>query len=161
VYGLISDSFSGFTGFHPVTKEAFVRHFAYLRNVIDPALVYIAHDPEGEAVGFGIVLPDLGPALRAMKGRDNLPAKIGFLLNRGRRDRHIGIYIGARKEAARRFPGIGGALGYLEVLDAEKRNKPFVMALMSRQAYTQALAFHDESKVHEYELYEKILRREE
>jgi hypothetical protein len=157
VYDLITDSFSAFMGFHPLKKEVFIRHFSYLRNVIDPDLVYIALDPEDAPVGFGIVLPDLSPALRAMNGEDSLFAKIGFLLKRKKRDHHIGIYIGAKKEAVSRFPGIGGALGYLEVLDAERAGKPFIMALMSKQAYTQALAFHDESAVHTYELYEKSL----
>ncbi|MFM7321909.1 MAG: N-acetyltransferase family protein [Armatimonadota bacterium] len=48
----------------PLDRESFIAQYERLRPAIDPELALLAHDPEGQLVGFCFAIPDLEEARR-------------------------------------------------------------------------------------------------
>jgi GNAT superfamily N-acetyltransferase len=65
-------------GFVPFTDPEFDKLAEDLRQIIDPALSVIV-EKEGEAVGFGILLPDLNQPLRLAYPRPGMPETLTML----------------------------------------------------------------------------------
>lgn len=155
LYRLIIDSFSRFPGFHIIDEDTFIWLNKGMEKVADPELIKFAVTPDGREIGFVIVFPDYSDAFRAMNGKNNLWAKFKFQFNKSSVKKLVGLYIGVLYEEVRKFPGIGGALGYLSVKKAWKNRIPIVIALMSENSFTSSRAYNEESIVHKYELYDK------
>ena len=56
-------------GYYPVTPAESQALARDLRQIINPAAVLIAEDPDGQPIGFAIALPDLNVLLRGLNGR--------------------------------------------------------------------------------------------
>jgi len=56
-------------GFVPMTDEEFRFLAKELKPAVDPDLVLIAEDPEGEPIGFSLALPDFNRAIKHANGR--------------------------------------------------------------------------------------------
>jgi len=68
IFGLYNDTFADLWGFVPISWEEFRARAAEFRAFYRPELVIIA-ELAGEAVGFGLLLPDINAALKPIKGR--------------------------------------------------------------------------------------------
>ncbi len=68
LWPLYNESFAGTWGFVPIAWEEFRQRAEEFRAFYRPELVVIA-EAEGQAVGFGLVLPDVNAALRPLRGR--------------------------------------------------------------------------------------------
>lgn len=68
LHGLYNASFAGVWGFVPITWDEFAERAASFKPFYRPELVVIA-EVDGEAVGFGLLLPDVNVALAGLGGR--------------------------------------------------------------------------------------------
>ncbi len=116
LHHVLSTSFAQFPGFTAIPLTEFSHLFERYRQVLDPRLVLLAYDENNELGGFGVGLLELGDAVRAMAGRDNLAARARFLYHRRQVDR-INFYIGGvtQKEIVKRS-GLGRA-GFYYVIN--------------------------------------------
>lgn len=81
MYDLSTAIFKGSWMWRPVSFEDFRLLYAGMRGILDPDLCYFlfhGHTP----VGFVFGLPDVAPAVRAMRGSQSLFAKLRFLSKR-------------------------------------------------------------------------------
>jgi hypothetical protein len=157
LYRLLSDSFSCFWAFHDIDEEIFFDLFSGLRHFYDPRLIWFLLDPAGEPVGFVVVLPDCSAAIRAMRGRNDVLARLRFLRHRRPGPVHLGFYLGVTRSAAQAYPGLGGAIGYLAAHQAREAGVPLLIGLIGDASYVRTAAFHDVSPIHEHILYKKEL----
>ncbi len=84
IYDLSIAIFPGNFAYAPVEWDEFRALYEGAGALVDPALVHLARDRAGRAVGFHFGLPDLAPALRAMRGESGPLAKLRFALARAR-----------------------------------------------------------------------------
>ncbi len=68
LWPLYNDSFASTWGFVPISWEEFRQRADEFKAFYRPELVAIA-ETAGQAVGFGLVLPDVNAALRPLRGR--------------------------------------------------------------------------------------------
>lgn len=156
LYGLISQSFSGFTGFHPISEAVFSELFRGLKAIADPRLIYFALDPEGVVVGYSCVLPDLAPAVGHMRGKTDLWAKVRFAVARRARA-HIALYLGITPEEQAKRTGTGGALAYLTTSTSHASGLPLISALMAEGSFAANYGRESIDCTHRYALYARDL----
>ncbi len=154
---LISDSFSGFTGFHPIPEDAFLALYGEMKAIAIPELVQFLLDPAGDVVGYLCMLPDYPRGIRAMRGKTDLAAKLRFLLRRGKPSAYVALYLGITKAEQARRSGAGGALAYMGCHLASRDGATLVSALMAEGSHARAWSRGQVATVHEYELYQKAL----
>ncbi len=157
LHGLISESFAGFLGFHPIEPETFLALFGGLKPVCIPDLIQFAIGKDGEVVGYACTLPDYPNGVRAMGGETNLWAKLKFLANRGRPTSHITLYLGITADEMKRRSGAGGALAHLTTKRAHEDGVPLVSALMAEDSYARSYSHQRFARVHEYALYRRAI----
>jgi hypothetical protein len=109
LYGALTASFSGFSGFTPITRDEFSAMFSKLRHALNPRLFTFVTGPQGELAGFAGAFLDLSAAVRAMRGKTNIPARLRFTMRRRRVDRLVFYIIGVSPREAARQTGLGGA----------------------------------------------------
>ncbi len=68
LHRLYNAAFAGVWGFVPISWDEFTQRAAEFKAFYRPELVVVA-ELEGEAVGFGLLLPDINEALRGLDGR--------------------------------------------------------------------------------------------
>jgi hypothetical protein len=115
LYRVLNSSFGRFLGFTPVSPLEFGRLFAGGRPGLHPGLSFFAYNEYGELAGFAAAFVDLGAAVRAMRGRQDWPARLRFLRARQRAHR-INFFLGGitpQEEA--RGTGLGRA-GFYHVI---------------------------------------------
>lgn len=118
IYDLSTQVFLGNFLYEPIGRDAFRAIYEPAKKFIDPELVVFGVSPSGQEVGFLFCIPDLGQAVRAMKGRRDLWAKLKFVWNR----RHVDTV---------NYKSIG-------VLSEHRRSS--VAALMMHTVYERALS---------------------
>lgn len=156
LYRLVSLSFAGFTGFHPIGESDFLDLFGGIKAIADPRLVYFAHDPHGQVVGYSCVLPDLAPAVRQMRGQTHLWAKLRFFAAR-RPQAHIALYLGITPEEQAKRTGTGGALAHLTTSTAYASGLPLISALMAEGSFAASYSKDTTGRTHRYALYQRSL----
>lgn len=109
LYGALTESFSGFFGFTPITIDEFVAMFSKLKYALDPRLFTFVTDPRGELAGFAGAFLDLSAAVRAMRGQTSICARLRFIMRRRRVDRLVFYIIGLSAREAARQTGLGSA----------------------------------------------------
>lgn len=88
MYDLSTAIFAGSWMWQPIGIEEFRSLYSGMRPILDPDLCHFLY--EGEApIGFVFGLPDVGSAVRAMRGRQGLLAKWRFLSRR--RDARVAL----------------------------------------------------------------------
>lgn len=111
--------FAGNVLYTDLSRDAFGALYADARRVIDPDFVAFATSPDGAAAGFVFALPDLQPAIDAMRGRRHLLARLRFLRARRRvctlNVKTIGVL------PAHRSSGLGAALLHYVYVAAVRR----------------------------------------
>ncbi|MBM3268124.1 MAG: hypothetical protein FJZ01_10800 [Candidatus Sericytochromatia bacterium] len=154
---LVVDAFSGFTGFHEISEQAFVDLYGSIRGIAIPELIQFLHDPAGEIVGYLCMLPDFPRGIRAMRGRADWLGKLRFLLARGRPSSYVALYLGITRAEQARRSGAGGALAHLGCHLAARDGVTLVSALMAEGSFARAWSRGHVARTHEYELYQKSL----
>ena len=86
-------SFAGFLGFTPIAREEFEGLFAISRHALVPELIPLVNGPGGEPVAFAAAIPDIAPAVRAMRGGHGVLARLRFRLT-PRHMRRIVLFFG-------------------------------------------------------------------
>jgi hypothetical protein len=156
LHTIISESFSEFLGFTPISLEEFERSFAKRRNALHPGLSVFAYDESDTLAGFATTFLELSEAVRSMRGKDNLIGKLRFIRNRRRANR-INFYIGGvTPEEIRKRSGLGRA-GFYFVIN-RMLNEGFetlLLTLRLKGNFAHALVWKDETvPQREYALYE-------
>jgi hypothetical protein len=93
LHRVLGDSFSRFLGFTPVELDEFREVLGVARHAIEPRCSHFYYDEVGTLAGFGVALRDLAPAVRAMRGRSGLRARLAFLRRR-RHARRLLLHLG-------------------------------------------------------------------
>lgn len=110
LYDLSTRIFADNFLFSEISWEHFAAQYLPFESLIDPELIFFARYGD-EDVGFIFSVPDLYPALQAMRGKFGFFAKLRFLLAARRVDtvnlKSLGVH------AAHRQAGLGSALMYL------------------------------------------------
>jgi hypothetical protein len=156
LHGVLTDSFSGFLGYTPITPAEFTALCSSCRHALDSRLSAFSYDEQGTLAGFAVALLDLADAVRAMRGQLGLAARLRFLVRR-RRARRINFYIGGvTREEQAKGSGLGRA-GYAHVvrriLDAGYDE--MIQSLIVRNGFSHALAGPFRKNIRrEYALYE-------
>jgi len=110
LHGVLSDSFSGFLGFTPLSLPEFLEVVGAARHAIERRCSSFVYDETGRLAGFATVFRDLAAAVRATQGRSGWPARARFWLAQRRAGRlmlHLG---GITRAEASRHTGLAGAL---------------------------------------------------
>lgn len=95
----------------PISEDEFIRMYLPAKPLMQTGLSWLALDPKSNPAGYAFTFPDYADAMRAMKGKSNLPAKICFLANRKKAARTCLKTLGVIPENRR--SGLTAALTYL------------------------------------------------
>jgi hypothetical protein len=109
---VVEDSYRGFLGMTRLDPPDFGEVFASFAEVLDPRFTIGAWDEKGALCGFAIAYADCARAVRAMRGRDSLLARLRFLLRARSATRAIFFMIGITAAASAPRRGLGRALYY-------------------------------------------------
>ena len=82
LYHLSTAIFAGNQHYSAIDLETFIRLYDDARPLIVPSLCQFCCDPKGEVVGFFFSYPDVAAAVRSMRGRRDVLAKLRFLWRR-------------------------------------------------------------------------------
>ncbi len=150
VYQLITDLYSDFPTFKPISFASFEKIFADYKKIIDPKMAKIAYY-QGKAVGFYISVPDYGNTVYL---NHNLINIIKILKRRFWAPTYVMLYIGAKRE----HKGVGSAM-IGAIIEALKKNKRSSIGALQRdgnksQSYLNELI----EKRYEYVLLEKAVK---
>jgi len=156
LHASLTDSFSGFLGYTPISVAEFSALFSSFRHALDPRLAACSYDEGGRLAGFAIALLDLADAVRATRGRRNLAARLRFLTC-CRRARRINFYVGGvTREEQAKASGLGRA-GYAYIVRRilEAGYEEMVQSLIVKNGFSHALAGPFRKNIRrEYALYE-------
>lgn len=156
IHGLVMDSFSGFIGFHRLDFPVFLRMFGEMKSLSHPDLVWLAHDPEGRPVGCFVCLFDYARAVRAMKGRSGLAARIRFVLRR-KPASVLALYLAKAPGQGRAAAGVGLALTNLVLAETRRRGLQWTHALAAESSPALNFVPRSRGPLREYTLYERSL----
>jgi len=73
-----NSAWSGFSGVKPLTSEHAQEMMKGLKAIIDPQVLYFAYF-KGDPAGFFLMVPDINPIVKLMKGKFGLWQKLRFL----------------------------------------------------------------------------------
>ncbi|MBK5096336.1 MAG: hypothetical protein JJE01_01050 [Gemmatimonadetes bacterium] len=141
LYHALTASYAGFFAFTPITFGEFASQFSRLRPAMDPRWITFACSAEEELAGFAGAFLDLSDAIRSMRGRTDLLARLRFAVQRRRADRVVFYIVGVSPEEAARQNGLGGSL-VRHVLGTcyEQGFRSLVGALMPKDGRSRGLA---------------------
>jgi hypothetical protein len=157
----IEGSYRNFLGLLPLDPDEFREIFTGYAEALDPRFAIAALGPNGRLSGFAIAYPDYGQALRAMRGRDSIVAKLRFYLHSRRMNRAVFFMIGITPQEAQRRRGLGRALFYrclTAILDAGYESVMFALIAEDSPAWPLVGNRKDESQK-EYAFYEATFER--
>ena len=112
LYDVLTQSFQHFLGFTPLTLGDFERIHKAGRAMLDRRLMGWAVDNRGAVAGFWLAYPDHAGAVRAMRGKNTLVARLRFLFHRRSTRRAVYYLIGVVPKMTKRGVGLGRALSY-------------------------------------------------
>jgi hypothetical protein len=107
---LVMETYKGFTGFSYLSQKDLMTLYGDIPYLIERKASFFFKDPQGDYVGFALVLNDLAAAVKAMNGRTDLLAKLRFKLNARSYDTAI-LYQGGFKFSAIRQAQRAGRQG--------------------------------------------------
>ncbi len=87
LYALSLEIFPENRHYTPISREAFHALYAGAGPLINPAFCQYCCNAAGKEIGYVFAYPDVAEAVRAMRGKQGLLAKLRFLTNRSRADR--------------------------------------------------------------------------
>jgi len=108
VYELSCKIFSQNVLYTPIYAEAYTLLYKPARSLLRTGLCWLAFSPDRTPAGFVFTFPDYAEAMRAMGGRQDLFAKLRFLMNKGKATRTCIKTLGVIPEA--RGCGLANAL---------------------------------------------------
>lgn len=120
VMGVYNSAWERNWGFIPMTEAEFDAMAREFRPVVDPDLVIIAENNEGEAIGFLLALPDLNRAIKPLKNGRLFPFGVFKFLWHKRKIRTARLLTLGMKPGYQRS-GIGAAL-YLKCFQQGAEN---------------------------------------
>jgi len=156
LHALTSASFEGFLGFTPIPREEFEGLFAISRHALVPELIPIVSAPGGEPVAFAAALPDIAPAVRAMRGSHGALARLRFRLMPPRMRRVVLFFGGMLPGDLRERAGLGRAGVHLVAKHAAALGcETLIVALAaSGNASASLMGEHRHAVTREYALFE-------
>jgi len=115
LHGFVTDSFSGFLGFTPISPEDFFNLYSGSRYCLLPRLAVFVYDEQNKPAGFAVALLEISDAVRSMKGNRHWLSRLWFLCRRSRAD-CVNFYIaGITMEEMAKKSGLGRA-GYAYIV---------------------------------------------
>jgi hypothetical protein len=82
IYSMMCSSFNQFPAYSKITRAQFKKSFTHISQLIDRDCTRFIQDPQGNYIGFIVIMQDLADAIGAMRGKKNIRAKIEFKLSR-------------------------------------------------------------------------------
>ncbi len=130
---ILTNSFSGFLGFTPISFEEFEQLFSKLRYALNPRLFVFVYDENNILAGFAVALLELSDAIRSMNGKDSLMSKLRFIYNQ-RRVNRVNYYAGGiTPEEMAKMSGLGRALFYYIIRQTLNEGyENMIIALMAK-----------------------------
>lgn len=110
LHSVLTQSFSGFLGFNPISFKVFEKLYAPSRYAFYPRLFTFVYDENNNLSGFAGAFLELSDAVRAMKGSNDPISKIKFFYYRHKVNRIMFHIIGKTPEEAEKRNGFGRAL---------------------------------------------------
>ena len=107
---LIIETYKGFKGFSFLSCQELMTLYGDIPYIMERNSSFFFRDPQGDYVGFALVLNDLAAAVKAMNGSTNFIAKLRFKLNSRNYDTAI-LYQGGFKFSAIRQAQRAGKQG--------------------------------------------------
>jgi hypothetical protein len=155
IYDLSCRIFPGNVLYTPISEAEFNRMYLPAKSLMKMGLSWIAHDAGGNPIGYIFTFPDYADALRAMNGKDTLPAKIRFLMNKGKATRSCIKTLGTIPE--KRGSGLTAALTYLSYTNSvELGYSQTLMCLMHSSNDSRRFGGKADRPFRSYALYEFV-----
>jgi hypothetical protein len=153
IYELSCRIFAENTLYTAVSREEFLRMYAPAKPLLKTGLSWMAYASDRTPAGYVFTFPDYATALRAMQGKNDLPAKIRFLMNKRKATRSCIKTLGTIPE--KRGSGLTAALTYLSYKNsAEQRFKQTLMCLMHSSNDSRSFGGKADRPFRSYALYE-------
>lgn len=153
---ILTETFSGFLGFTPLSFTEFEQLFSKSRYALNPRLIVFAYDENNKLAGFALALLEVSDAIQSMNGKDNLIGKLRFLHNL-RHVNRINFYAGGiTSEEMTKMSGLGRAGFYCVIRQAlDEGYENIMITLMAKNNKVHGLLGKNIKKtVREYTLYE-------
>jgi hypothetical protein len=112
LYTALIRSYHGLLGITPFEFDDFEKILGQYLRAFEARFTNLIYDPHGNVSAFSVAYPDYSGAIRAMRGKDDLWAKLRFRVRRGKADRVVFYMIGATPEEVERRHGLGSATYY-------------------------------------------------
>jgi hypothetical protein len=112
LYTALIRSYHALLGITPFEFDDFENILGQYLSAFEARFTNLIYDPHGNVAAFSVAYPDYSGAIRAMRGKDDLWAKLRFRFSRGRVDRAVFYMIGATPEEVERRHGLGSATYY-------------------------------------------------
>lgn len=109
-YQLLLPSFRNFLGFTPISEAEFTSIFLPYRPVFHSQLFTMVSDDARQLAGYGCAFPDVGDALRALKGRRDIYHLLKFRRQMRRAERVLLYFGGITPTEMRKKSGLGHAI---------------------------------------------------
>lgn len=149
LYELVFDAYSDLNGYHKITPAIFQEVFRNLKEILLPEFAYFALDPQGNPVGFHLMVPTYSPNVRStMENTASHHLKIQSMVT---------LHLGITHEEVKKNNGLGGALLYVGFSAAQKRQVPIRGALAVENSPSTVFLNYATEDPHEYCLYDKKL----
>ncbi len=137
----------------PVDLPTFMQLYRPARALLRPGLSWLAHAPDGTAVGYVFAYPDYAGAMRAMRGQTNLSARLRFLWGKRLATRVCMKTLGVIPE--KRGTGLTAALTYLTYTNCVTLGyRETLMCLMHRDNASHRFSGGTTQPFRSYALYE-------
>lgn len=156
LHSMLTSAFKGFTGFTPIGIEEFRLLFEKIRLAFRPELFTVIYDENNVIAGFAMALLELSDALRSMKERDNLFARMKFIRSRKHVNRINFYLIGITPEEEKKKSGLGRAISSFMIRKILNMGfETIIFALMSKENRAhKLLGKHGQKSNREYALFE-------
>ncbi|MCU0856977.1 MAG: hypothetical protein MUC65_01050 [Pontiellaceae bacterium] len=136
-----------------VDLEEFLRMYLPAKPLLQTGLSWMAYAPDKTPAGYVFTFPDYADALRAMKGKTNVPAKLRFLYHKRKATRTCIKTLGAVPE--KRGSGLTAALTYLSYKNSAALGyKQTLMCLMHSSNDSRRFGGNADRHFRSYALYE-------
>ena len=135
LHAIISNSFSSFTGYTPISFSAFRNIISSSRVALDPRLLIFFYDERGSLAGFTGSFLEISDALRSMNGRSHVGAKLKFFYRRAQAERVVFFFGGMSREEIQKRSRLGRA-GFAYMVDQilQAGYDDVIFALMSQDS---------------------------
>ncbi|MBN2683746.1 MAG: hypothetical protein JXR40_00570 [Pontiellaceae bacterium] len=152
-YALSCRIFSENVLYTPISLDEFRALYSPAKPLFQSGLSWLARAADQTPAGYIFTFPDYTDALKAMRGKSNLPAKLRFLLNRRKAERTCIKTLGTLPE--HRNTGLGIALMQLSFANSARLGyRETLMCLMHSANDSRRLGGGQDEPYRTYTLYE-------